>query len=29
MDEIEAMDFLLGRLQSTKTNNDFFEAMKR
>ena len=29
MDEIEAMDFLLGRLQSTRTNNDFFEAMKR
>jgi transcription termination factor Rho len=29
MDEVEAMDFLLGRLQSTKTNNEFFDAMKR
>jgi transcription termination factor Rho len=29
MDEIEAMDFLLGRLQSTKTNNEFFDMMKR
>jgi len=29
MDEVEAMDFMLGRLQSTKTNNEFFEAMKR
>ncbi|MGH8500919.1 MAG: transcription termination factor Rho [Gammaproteobacteria bacterium] len=29
MDEVEAMDFMLGRLQSTKTNNDFFDAMKR
>jgi len=29
MDEIEAVEFLLGRLQQTKTNNDFFESMKR
>ena len=29
MDEIEAMDFMLGRMQSTKTNEEFFEAMKR
>ena len=29
MDEIEAMEFLLGRLQQTKTNNEFFDAMKR
>ncbi len=29
MDEIEAMDFMLGRMQSTKTNEEFFEAMRR
>jgi transcription termination factor Rho len=29
MDEVEAIDFLVGRLQATKTNNEFFEAMKR
>lgn len=29
MDEIEAMDFMLGRMQATKTNEDFFNAMKR
>ena len=29
MDEIAAMEFLLGKLQATKTNNEFFEAMKR
>ena len=29
MDEIEAMDFMLGRMQSTKTNEEFFNAMKR
>jgi len=29
MDEIEAIEFLLGRLQQTKTNNDFFDSMKR
>lgn len=29
MDEVEAMEFLLSKLQSTKTNEEFFEAMKR
>jgi len=29
MDEIEAIEFLIGRLQQTKTNNDFFDSMKR
>lgn len=29
MDEIESMEFLLSRLQQTKTNNEFFDAMKR
>jgi transcription termination factor Rho len=29
MDEIEAMEFLMGRLQQTKTNSEFFDAMKR
>lgn len=29
MDEVEAMEFLLGRLQHTKTNEEFFDAMKR
>jgi transcription termination factor Rho len=29
MDELDAMEFLLDRLQSTKTNNEFFDAMKR
>ena len=29
MDEIEAIDFMLGRMQTTKTNNEFFDAMKR
>jgi transcription termination factor Rho len=29
MDEVEAIDFLVGRLQATKTNNEFFDAMKR
>jgi transcription termination factor Rho len=29
MDEIAAMDFLLERLKATKTNADFFDAMKR
>ena len=29
MDEIAAMEFLLGKLQATKTNDEFFEAMKR
>jgi len=29
MDEIEAVEFLLTRLQHAKTNNEFFDAMKR
>jgi len=29
MDEIAAMEFLLDKLKSTKTNDDFFESMKR
>jgi transcription termination factor Rho len=29
MDEIEAMEFMLGRMQSSKNNVEFFEAMKR
>lgn len=29
MDEIAAMEFLLGRMQASKTNEEFFEAMKR
>ena len=29
MDELAAIEFLLGKLRDTKTNVDFFEAMKR
>jgi transcription termination factor Rho len=29
MDDLEAMEFLLNRLSSTRTNNEFFDAMKR
>jgi transcription termination factor Rho len=29
MDDIEAMEFLLGRLQQTKMNAEFYDAMKR
>ena len=29
MDEIGAMEFLLDRLRTTKTNNDFFDSMKK
>ena len=29
MDELAAIEFLLGKMQDTKTNADFFEAMKR
>jgi transcription termination factor Rho len=29
MGETEAVEFLLDKLKSTKTNNDFFESMKR
>jgi len=29
MDELQAMEFMLDRLKSNKTNKDFFEAMRR
>jgi len=29
MDEVEGMEFLLTRMQATKTNDEFFESMKR
>ena len=29
MEEIEAVEFLIGRLQQTKTNAEFFDSMKR
>jgi transcription termination factor Rho len=29
MDELAAVEFLLSKLQDTKTNTDFFESMKR
>ena len=29
MDEIEAMEFILDKMKSTKTNNDFFDMMRR
>jgi transcription termination factor Rho len=29
MDELAAIEFLLGKMKDTKTNSDFFEAMKR
>ncbi len=29
MDELDAMEFMLNKLKSTKTNSDFFESMKR
>jgi transcription termination factor Rho len=29
MDEIEAMEFMLGRMQSSKNNAEFFDSMKR
>lgn len=29
MDELAAMEFLIDRLKSTKTNDEFFDAMKR
>ncbi len=29
MSEIDAMEFLIGKLSMTKTNNEFFDAMKR
>ena len=29
MDDLEAIELLLGRMQASKTNDEFFEAMKR
>jgi transcription termination factor Rho len=29
MEDVQAMEFLLDRLKSNKTNKDFFEAMRR
>tara|TARA_Y100001935_G_scaffold215671_1_gene187183 strand:+ start:337 stop:1593 length:1257 start_codon:yes stop_codon:yes gene_type:complete len=29
MDELDAMEFMLNKLKSTKTNSEFFESMKR
>ena len=29
MDDLEATEFLLGRMQASKTNEEFFDAMKR
>lgn len=29
MDELEAMEFMLNKMQSTKTNAEFFDSMKR
>jgi transcription termination factor Rho len=29
MDEIEAMEFILDKMKSTKTNHDFFDMMRR
>ena len=29
MDDLEAMEFMLGRMQTSKTNEEFFQAMKR
>ncbi|MBA3582824.1 MAG: transcription termination factor Rho [Gammaproteobacteria bacterium] len=29
MDELEAMEFMLNKMQGTKTNADFFDAMRR
>jgi transcription termination factor Rho len=29
MDELAAIEFLLDKMKDTKSNGDFFEAMKR
>lgn len=29
MDDLEAMEFLLDKIKATKTNNDFFDSMRR
>jgi len=29
MDDLEAMEFLLDKVRSTKNNSDFFDSMRR
>jgi transcription termination factor Rho len=29
MDDIEAMEFLVDKIRATKTNSDFYDAMRR
>ena len=29
MDELDAMEFMLNKLQATKTNSEFFDSMKK
>jgi transcription termination factor Rho len=29
MSELESMEFLLDKLQKTKTNNEFYDSMRR
>ena len=29
MDDLEAMEFLLDKIRSTKSNGEFFDAMRR
>ncbi len=29
MDELQAIEFLVDKLKDTKTNNEFFDSMKR
>ena len=29
MDEVEAMEFILDKVRSTKTNDEFFDLMKK
>jgi transcription termination factor Rho len=29
MDDLEAMEFLLDKIKATKTNNEFFDSMRR
>jgi len=29
MDDLEAMEFLLDKIKATKSNNDFFDSMRR
>jgi transcription termination factor Rho len=29
MDEIEAMEFIMDKMKATKSNNEFFDMMRR